>query len=529
MKNLEGRADVSVLSRASAALALLQSLEASLDASTTHECASGPPDVNLKPLAHAAAHDAPQPVGKAQSSLAPACGTDASAEAAVSAKDELSSLRMVQDASSRNAEPRDLLRAGRAMEERKDELEAQAAVSRYSDKNQTMRQYLIDCRHDRDRQHAGKFAGRVGIELASRMRREARLKSARSNDITWSGAVPDGFPEASVLQGKAKELEAGAMATPLPDSPPVDIFVDLKGTRARESRTPVEPLQKAGGARTSQAKDHWPPMGLQDSEVHVGVKSPAHAGYTLTMGGIPQDSGSEPHDPAKTSINHPPRLLLPQLNTVGGRQPKDRGSTPAPTINNIPAVGISSFGQGRDSAAAQEAPSQQTFASKSAAADMSAVDFSQYQVLDSSSNYADYEVLTGQTKALAATAEAPAASNRALPEGSRVRVAHVVRQPRVVQSAPFKSIQTPSTKAADLGRKVLPDTALENEDDDGEIDKAQDSRLALEHEVESLLRQQLERAMGLDAQWKQQQKEFVSKLTLMNIEQALDEGDALIC
>ena len=484
--------------------------------------------MNLKPLAHAATHDAPQPAGQAQSSLAPACGTDASAEAAMSAKDELSSLRMVQDASSRNAELRGLLRAGRAMDGRKDELEARAVVSRYSDKNQTMRQYLIDCRHDRDREHAGKFAGRVGIELASRMRREARLKSARSIDITWAGSVPDGFPEASVLQGKAMELEAGAMATSLPDSPPGDLFLDLKGTRARPSMTPVEPLQKAGGARTSQAKDHLPPMGLQDTQVHVGVESPAHAGYTLTMGGIPQDSGSEPHYPAKTSLNHTPRLLLPQLNTVGGRQPKDRGGTPAPTINNIQAADISNFGQGRDSTTAQEAPSQQTFASPSAAANMSSVDFSQCQVLESSSNYADYEVLTGQTKALAATAEAPAATNRAS-EGSRVRVAHVVRQPRVVQSAPFKSIQTPSTIAADLGCKVLPDIALENEDDDGEIDKAQDSRLALEHEVESLLRQQLERAMGLDAQWKQQQKDFVSKLTLMNIEQALDEGDAFIC
>ena len=64
---------------------------------------------------------------------------------------------------------------------------------------------------------------------------------------------------------------------------------------------------------------------------------------------------------------------------------------------------------------------------------------------------------------------------------------------------------------------------------DTELDREWDE-LALEEGLEHELRTKLEEAMGHDyARIKQQEKDFVDNLKYIDLEQALDEGDALIC
>ena len=64
--------------------------------------------------------------------------------------------------------------------------------------------------------------------------------------------------------------------------------------------------------------------------------------------------------------------------------------------------------------------------------------------------------------------------------------------------------------------------------DDGDLDKDGEGP-KLEKELELELRKRLEEAMGDDARFKQQQKDFVDNLMYLDLEQALDEGDAFVC
>ena len=188
VNGLEGR-EVSVLSRASAALALLQALECAADAQSIKR---GRPQAVTRSVAPTAA--------------------ETKKKAAYEGNDEND---LILAASGQNAKICEFWHEGRTTKAKTEESD-RAAVSQFCEKNNAMRRYIMECRSNRE-DHP------IVTVVSDRIRRQAREAAAnhstiqsdkspwpddKSRDLRMYTGAPDNLPECLTVQEQKQKENA---------------------------------------------------------------------------------------------------------------------------------------------------------------------------------------------------------------------------------------------------------------------------------------------------------------------------------
>jgi hypothetical protein len=211
---LQGRADESVLSRATAALSLLRSLESAAGIQPDTDVDTGPGQPIIQGARRAATSNAPPQEGNA---AARTHDDGSNLEEIISPQDEEDSLRLVQAAACRNRKLKEFLHRGRDVRSQKT-ADSQAVVLQFSAKNNAMRKYLMECKSNRDREVAIPSTrvprSQRSRPLVSSMQSDHSHLEMDRNGITGMYTTEaDMFPDYQTVQVPTPRMESALAST----------------------------------------------------------------------------------------------------------------------------------------------------------------------------------------------------------------------------------------------------------------------------------------------------------------------------
>ena len=334
VNGLEGR-EVSVLSRASAALALLQALECAADAQSDltvhdHNC-----DVVQRGRRQAVTR-----------SVAPTA-----AETEKKAADQGNEKDLLLAASGRNAKIREFGQEGRTTKDNTEDSD-RAAVSQFCEKNNAMRRYIMECRSNREDRP-------IVTVVSDRIRREAREAAAnhstiqsdksrwpddKSRDLRMYTGAPDILPEYLTMQEQKQKENAQSVEKYEKESirTPVAITRDPKPIVQRNAM-PGRPF----AAESINSQDSLPLLNmLRDTAVSI-----AESGAAMTSSGPPMPPCSKLGELPLVSLYMVGGSQVFPLDIGGGHYPAHRHDASRATRTAAPqpvAAGAASLSSPQD-------------------------------------------------------------------------------------------------------------------------------------------------------------------------------------